>query len=162
MKVVIQKVREASVTVENKIISKIRQGLVLLVGISTEDSEEDISKMANKVLKLRLFEDIKEDAGTKTKWIGKPWAKSIIDVGGEILSVSQFTLYASIKKGTKPDFHKAQKGELAKELYESFLQELRKVLGDEKVKDGEFGAMMDVSMVNEGPVTIVWDTKDSK
>ncbi|QPG73134.1 hypothetical protein FOA43_000440 [Brettanomyces nanus] len=160
MKVVIQRVKEASVTVENEVISQIKRGLLLFVGICNEDTEEDVSKLANKVLRLRVFEDSKEDAGTNTKWVGKPWAKSVTDLNGEILSVSQFTLYGSIKKGTKPDFHKAKKGELAQVLYESFLKELRNGLGQEKVKDGQFGAMMEVSLVNDGPVTIVWDTRD--
>ena len=97
------------------------------------------------------------------KWNGKPWAKSILnDSTLSILSVSQFTLYGTIKKGTKPDFHKAAKGIEAKSLYDELLNQLRVGLGDEgRVKDGEFGAMMDVSLTNDGPVTIIWDTQDS-
>lgn len=131
---------------------------MLLVGISTSDTIDDVSKLLKKLLSLRVFEDISVPAGTATEWAGKPWSKSIVDISGEILSVSQFTLYGTIKKGTKPDFHKAAKGESAIVLYQEFLSQLRKGLGDERVKDGKFGAMMDVSLVNEGPVTIVWDT----
>ncbi|GME97772.1 hypothetical protein B5S28_g3766 [[Candida] boidinii] len=160
MKVVIQKVASASVTVDSKIISSINKGLMLLVGISTEDTKDDVEKLANKVLKLKIFEELNEKADTKTEWLGKPWQKSIIDIKGQILSVSQFTLYATVKKGTKPDFHKAQKGELAIELYNEFLNLLKNGIGEENVKDGQFGAMMDVALVNEGPVTIVYDTKD--
>jgi D-aminoacyl-tRNA deacylase len=161
MKVVIQRVKSASVTVDAQVVSEIRKGLCLLVGITQDDTAEDVTKLANKILKLRLFEDTQQEAGTNTEWVGKPWMKSIVDINGEILSVSQFTLYATIKKGTKPDFHKAQKGPLAIELYNSFLAELRKGMGsDEKVKDGQFGAMMDVAVVNDGPVTIVYDTRE--
>ena len=161
MKVVIQRVKSASVIVDNKIISDIKKGLCLLVGISTEDTTEDVTKLASKILKLKLFEDKQQEAGTNTEWVGKPWMKSIVDINGEILSVSQFTLYANIKKGAKPDFHKAQKGQHAIELYNDFLSQLRTGMNnDNSVKDGEFGAMMDVSIVNDGPVTIVWDTKD--
>lgn len=161
MKVVIQRVKSASVTVDAQVVSEIGKGLSLLVGITQSDTAEDVAKLANKVLKLRLFEDVQQEAGTNTEWVGKPWMKTVGDIGGEILSVSQFTLYANVKKGAKPDFHKAQKGPIAVELYESFLAELRKGMGgDEKVKDGQFGAMMDVSIVNDGPVTIVYDTKE--
>lgn len=135
---------------------------MLLVGISNADTMEDVSKLLKKVLSLRIFEDVSLEAGTNTEWAGKPWSKNIKDAGGEFLCVSQFTLYGTIKKGTKPDFHKAAKGETAILLYNEFLKNLREGMGDDsKVKDGEFGAMMDVSLVNDGPVTIVWDTNDS-
>ncbi|KAK6200418.1 D-Tyr tRNAtyr deacylase-like domain-containing protein [Scheffersomyces amazonensis] len=167
MRVVIQKVKKASVTVEGNVISKIDKGLMLLVGISTKDTEDDVTKMSNKILSLRVFEDLSHPPHTATKWYGKPWAKSIVDIEGEILSVSQFTLYGTVKKGTKPDFHKAAKGHIAKELYDLFLSQLKTGLDgnkedsvDSKVKDGEFGAMMDVELINDGPVTIVWDTND--
>ncbi|GMG19108.1 unnamed protein product [Ambrosiozyma monospora] len=160
MKVVIQRCKSASVTVNKAIISQIQRGYLLLVGISTQDTKEDVEKLANKLLKLRLFESTSEEASTKTEWLGKPWQNSIVDIKGEILSVSQFTLYANIKKGSKPDFHKSQKGHLAVELYEEFLKLLREGLGEKNVKDGEFGAMMDVALVNDGPVTIVWDTRE--
>lgn len=161
MRVVIQRVKRASVTVDNAVISQINKGLALLVGVSTEDTADDVAKLANKVLKMRLFEDTAQEAGTNTEWVGKPWMQSVVDIKGEILSVSQFTLYASVKKGTKPDFHKAQKGHHAVELYEQFLDLLKKGMHSaDAVKDGQFGAMMDVAIVNDGPVTIVYDTKD--
>jgi D-tyrosyl-tRNA(Tyr) deacylase len=161
MKVVIQRVKRASVTVDNTIVSQIQKGLCLLVGITNDDTSDDVTKLANKILKLRLFEDMEQTAGTNTEWVGKPWMKSVVDIKGEILSVSQFTLYATIKKGTKPDFHKAQKGPVAVELYTEFLDLLKKGMHDsDSVKDGQFGAMMDVDIVNDGPVTIVYDTKE--
>lgn len=123
---------------------------MLLVGISTDDTIEDVAKGSNKVTSLRLFEDES----------GVPWKRNIREANGEILSVSQFTLCARTKKGTKPDFHLAQRGHLAQELYESFLQNLRDSIGAEKVQDGQFGAMMSCSLVNEGPVTIFLDTKE--
>jgi len=135
---------------------------MILVGISIQDTSDDVLKLTKKILSLRVFEDMANPPNTKTAWYGKPWAKSICDIQGEILSVSQFTLYGTIQKGTKPDFHKAAKGEIAVELYSEFLNQLKVGLGEDKVKDGEFGAMMDVSLVNDGPVTIIWDTKDTK
>lgn len=109
----------------------------------------DVERLSNKVLSIRVFGD-----GDATLW-----KKNIKDANGEILSVSQFTLMARTKKGTKPDLHMAQKGHLAKELYEEFLKLLRQGLGEEKVQDGEFGAMMSCSLTNEGPITIILDTK---
>lgn len=137
---------------------------MVLVGISTKDTIEDVSKMSKKLVSLRLFEDVDESTSSNTeKYTGKPWAKSVLDDESlSILSVSQFTLYGNIKKGTKPDFHEAQKGPVAKELYDTFLLQLRGYIGESRVKDGQFGEMMEVSIVNDGPVTIVWDTKDPK
>lgn len=153
MKIVLQKVSQASVTVNNEIISKINKGYMLLVGISTEDSIEDINKLSNKVLTLRLFENPKNDE--------EFWKTNIKDIdGGQILSVSQFTLLARTKKGTKPDFHMAAKGHIAIDLYNHFLNNLRKELGDDNVKDGQFGAMMSCQLTNEGPVTIILDSKN--
>ncbi|AMD19428.1 HBR527Cp [Eremothecium sinecaudum] len=152
MKIVLQKVSQASVHVGNELVSTIKHGYMLLVGVSIEDSIEDVTKSANKVLALRAFED---DSGSL-------WKKNIKDVSGEILSVSQFTLLGRTKKGSKPDFHMAQKGPLAKELYDEFLLQLKKELGDDRVKDGKFGAMMSCSLTNEGPVTIILDTEDKK
>ncbi|KAI3405208.2 DTD1 [Candida oxycetoniae] len=161
MRVVIQKVKNASVTVDETVVSSIGKGLMILVGISTTDTKEDVLKLSKKLLSLRVFEDLSQPPQTATRWYGKPWAKSVVDIHGEILSVSQFTLYGTVKKGTKPDFHKAAGGDEAKSLYDTLLEELRKGLGDERVKDGKFGEMMDVSLVNEGPVTIVWDTQEN-
>ncbi|WPK27543.1 hypothetical protein PUMCH_004935 [Australozyma saopauloensis] len=162
MRVVIQKVKRASVTVENNVVSSIGRGLMILVGISTSDTTDDVSRLVKKVASLRLFEDMSNPPPDQSKWYGKPWSLSLAqDRDLSVLSVSQFTLYGTIKKGTKPDFHKAAKGPDAVKLYEEFLSQLRKELGDDnRVKDGQFGAMMDVDLVNEGPVTIVWDTSD--
>ncbi|AQZ10161.1 DTD1 (YDL219W) [Zygosaccharomyces parabailii] len=150
MKVVLQKVSQAAVTVESRVVSSIKSGYFLLVGISTEDTMEDVERLSNKVLTIRVFGD--DDASF--------WKKNIKEANGEILSVSQFTLMARTKKGTKPDLHMAQKGHLAKELYEKFLSLLRQGLGQDKVQDGEFGAMMSCSLTNEGPITIILDTKN--
>ncbi|GAV53136.1 hypothetical protein ZYGR_0AI04180 [Zygosaccharomyces rouxii] len=150
MRIVLQKVSQAAVTVESRVVSSIKNGYFLLVGISTEDTLQDVEKLSNKVLNIRVYGDDKDFL----------WKKNIKDAGGEILSVSQFTLMARTKKGTKPDLHMAQKGHLAKELYDHFLQLLRNGLGQEKVQDGEFGAMMSCSLSNEGPVTIILDTKE--
>lgn len=126
---------------------------MLLVGISTEDTSEDVAKLSNKVLTLRLYESATDDT--------QFWKRNIQEAQGEILSVSQFTLYAKTKKGTKPDFHNAQKGPVAQGLYEEFLASLRKGLGsDERVRDGQFGAMMSCGLTNEGPVTIILDSKN--
>lgn len=133
------------------------------MGVSAKDTADDVKTLSKKILSLGLFEDFSTPpAEGVQKWVGKPWAKSLLSESNlSVLSISQFTLYGTIKKGTKPDFHRAAKGQEAKHLYDMFLQELRKGLGDEgRVKDGVFGAMMDVSLVNEGPVTIVWDTDD--
>ncbi|CDH08280.1 probable D-tyrosyl-tRNA(Tyr) deacylase [Zygosaccharomyces bailii ISA1307] len=111
---------------------------------------EDVERLSNKVLTIRVFGD--DDASF--------WKKNIKEANGEILSVSQFTLMARTKKGTKPDLHMSQKGHLAKELYEKFLSLLRQGLGQDKVQDGEFGAMMSCSLTNEGPITIILDTKN--
>ncbi|ODQ78170.1 hypothetical protein BABINDRAFT_162842 [Babjeviella inositovora NRRL Y-12698] len=158
MRVVIQKVKSASVTVDNQVVSQIGRGLLLLVGLSTTDTVEEVTKLANKVLKLRLFEN--EFDAAKGCWNGKPWAFNTKQAEAEILSVSQFTLYANLKKGAKPDFHRAMKGEHAIELYSEFMRQLAVELSEEKVKDGKFGAMMDVALVNDGPVTIVYDTNE--
>lgn len=135
---------------------------MVLVGITTTDTHEDVSRLAKKIAGLRLFEDLSSPPPDSQKWYGKPWSKSLLaDLDLCVLSISQFTLYATVKKGTKPDFHKAAKGPEAKVLYEAFLGRLRAELGaEERVKDGVFGEMMEVLLVNDGPVTIVWDTKE--
>ncbi|ONH67011.1 D-tyrosyl-tRNA(Tyr) deacylase [Cyberlindnera fabianii] len=173
MRIVIQKVKQASVTVDSQVVSSIQKGLVLLVGISTEDTEAEVEKMSSKVLKMRIFED---EAHTNL------WKRTVKDANAQILSgksspslfflskylkiltamllVSQFTLMAGTKKGTKPDLHMAAKGPQAKPLYDQFLQRLKADLGEDNVKDGVFGAMMDVSLVNDGPVTITLDSDE--
>lgn len=136
----------------------------MLVGISTVDTKEDVDKLTKKLVNLRIFgTPLPPDETSTTVWQERPWSKSLLqDPALKVLSVSQFTLYGTIKKGTKPDFHKAAKGETAKELYDQLLANLRKELGaDDRVLDGEFGAMMDVALINDGPVTIIWDTRES-
>lgn len=162
MRIVIQKVKRASVSVDNTIVSSISKGLLLLVGISVTDTSDDVSKLVKKVANLRLFEDFSNPPDTG-KWHGKPWSQSLAhDLELSVLSISQFTLYGTIKKGTKPDFHRAAKGPDAIKLYQEFLLKLRAELGSEdRVKDGKFGEMMEVDLVNDGPVTIVWDTNDA-
>lgn len=163
MRVVIQKVKRASVAVDDVIVSSINRGLMVLVGISTSDTGDDVEKLVKKISSLRLFEDFTNPPPDQSKWDGKPWSKSLADDKElSVLSVSQFTLYGTIKKGTKPDFHKAAKGPDAIQLYQAFLTSLRKLLGgDERVQDGRFGEKMEVDLINDGPVTIVWDTSNS-
>jgi D-tyrosyl-tRNA(Tyr) deacylase len=147
MKTVIQLVKEASVTVEGKIISEIKKGYLILVGIEAEDNQEDINWLAGKIARLRIFQD-ENDAMNL----------SIIDVDGDVIVVSQFTLQAKTKKGNRPSFIKAARPEIAIPLYESFVLQLEKEIG-KKIQTGEFGAMMDVALINDGPVTILIDSK---
>ena len=147
---VIQRVSEAKVEIENKTTGQIETGLMVLLGIEHEDGEEDISWLSRKVVNLRVFDD---ENGVMNK--------SLIDVGGDILLVSQFTLHASTKKGNRPSYIKAARPEIAIPLYESFKSALEADLGKE-IQAGEFGAMMQVSLCNDGPVTILIDTKDKK
>lgn len=162
MRVVIQKVKSASVTVDGSIVSAIEGGLLLLVGVSQIDAITDVNRMIKKIAALRVFEDFSNPPPDQSKWEGKPWSKSLKDDPKlRVLSVSQFTLYGDITKGTKPDLHKAAKGPQALEHYQEFLKGLRKELGgDDRVLDGKFGEKMDVALVNDGPVTLVWDTND--
>lgn len=145
MRIVIQRVSQASVTIDGKIAGEIQQGLLLLVGICPEDGQEDIEYAVRKISQMRIFSD-QED---KTNL-------SVQDVGGQILSISQFTLYADTKKGNRPAFTGAAKPDLATALYDQFNQKLAQTV---PVQTGEFGADMKVSLVNDGPVTIVLDTK---
>lgn len=145
MRVVVQRSLLSSVSVEEKLISKIPFGLVLLVGFTDGDTIEDIHYMARKITNLRIFND---EEGIMNK--------SILEVGGSILSISQFTLFADTKKGNRPSHIKAMKGEEAKVLYNEFNQELNKLV---ETKTGIFGANMQLSISNDGPVTILLDTK---
>jgi len=147
MRVVLQRVKEASVTVEGKVISKIEHGYLILLGIEAEDTQEDINWLARKTINLRVFSD-ENDAMNK----------SIKDVDGDIIVVSQFTLHASTKKGNRPSFIKAARPDIAIPLYEKFVASLENELG-KKIQTGKFGAMMDISLINEGPVTILIDSK---
>ncbi len=148
MRVVLQRVKEASVTVEDKVISKIGHGFLILLGIEAEDTQEDINWLSGKIARLRVFSD-ENDAMNN----------SIIDVDGEVIVVSQFTLHASTKKGNRPSFIKAARPDVAIPLYQSFVQQLENDL-QKKIQTGEFGAMMDVALINDGPVTILIDSKN--
>jgi len=140
MRVLVQKSKNSSVSVNNEVIGKIASGLVLLVGFTEGDDEAKIIKMAKKVVNLRIFDD---ENGVMNK--------SILEVGGDILSISQFTLYANTKKGNRPSYIEALNGEAAIKLYEMFNEELGKYL---HVESGKFGANMLVNITNDGPTTI--------
>lgn len=146
MKVVIQRALASSVEVDNKLINKIEKGMVILVGVNVEDTSEDVDYLVRKTLNLRIFDD---ENGVMNK--------SILDVGGEILSISQFTLQASTKDGNRPSYINAMKGEEAVKLYEEYNKKL-----NEKAKTypGVFGAEMKVSITNDGPITIIIDSKN--
>lgn len=146
MKIVIQKTKEASVSIEGTIVGEITHGLVLLVGIEEEDQQEDIDYLVRKISKMRIFEDSQGKMNL-----------SIEDVGGEILSISQFTLYADTKKGNRPSFTKAAKPDTAIPIYDAFNAQLRAT--GLSVQTGTFGADMQVSLLNDGPVTIIIDSK---
>jgi D-tyrosyl-tRNA(Tyr) deacylase len=150
MKIVIQRVLEASVEVGGKVISKINKGLLVLVGIHKDDKKEDADFICRKVLNTRVFDNDEE----------KPWTKSVVDKNYEILFVSQFTLYG-VLKGNKPDYHNAMPPTQAKEFYSNFLGEVRKTYKADKIFDGEFGAMMKVNLVNDGPVTLVIESNNN-
>ena len=143
MKLVIQRVKSSSLYIEGSLISQIKQGLVVLIGISKSDSENVIDKLVKKLLNLRVF----EDENSKMNY-------SILDIEGEILLVSQFTLYADTKKGNRPSFINAADPKNAEPLYNKFLEKLHIVLGD-NIKTGRFGANMQIELVNDGPVTII-------
>lgn len=150
MRAVIQRVTEASVTIEGKTKSAIKDGYVVLLGCENADTEEDIQWLANKITHLRVFDD---ENGVMNK--------SILDVGGDIIVVSQFTLWASYKKGNRPSYLRAGSHDITVPLYERFVAVLSEQLGRE-VLTGEFGAYMKVSLVNDGPVTICMDTKNKE
>ena len=143
MKIVVQRVLSASVAVDNKIVSEIEKGYLLLVGIGAGDTTDDVQRLVNSVLKMRIFSDAE----------GK-MQHSIGDVDGEILVVSQFTLLANFAKGNRPSFHDAAKPEIAKPLFEALVEGLKSQLG-QKIATGVFGADMQVSLCNDGPVTII-------
>lgn len=143
MRAVIQRVQRASVSVGGELISSIGRGLCVLIGIHKNDTPTDIEYIVRKILNTRLFEDDN----------GKRWQVGVKDAGLEILSVSQFTLYCELK-GNKPDYRHAMGGEAAQQFYQEFLTQLRKQYKPELIKDGVFGAMMQVDIQNDGPVTI--------
>ena len=146
MRAVVQRVLESHVKVEGKVVGSIGKGLNILLGVKRGDTEEDVQKLVKKIANLRIFEDEK----------GK-FQHSLLDVGGEVLVISQFTLYANVKKGRRPSFEEAEEPSRAKELYELFVEELRKT--GLKVETGIFGAMMDVYIRNWGPVTLIVDSE---
>ncbi|MCR9181286.1 MAG: D-aminoacyl-tRNA deacylase [Flavobacteriaceae bacterium] len=150
MRAVIQRVSKATVAIENNKVAQINHGLLILLGIENQDTDEDINWLVAKISKLRIFTD---DDGEMNC--------SVIDTNGDILIVSQFTLHASTKKGNRPSFIKAAKPDVAIPLYELFVNTFEKELG-KPISTGEFGAMMEVSLVNDGPVTIVIDTKNKE
>jgi len=150
MKVVIQRVTQASVTIEEKIVANIQKGLLVLVGVEAEDHAEDIDWLVNKIINLRIFDDANHVMNLSVK-----------DCNGDIIVVSQFTLHASTKKGNRPSYLKAAKPEISIPMYESFVQQLELGLG-KKVQTGIFAADMKVSLLNDGPVTIIIDSKNKE
>ena len=145
---VIQRVSESSVTIDGKVKSKIGTGLLVLLGIEEADGKEDLEWLAKKIINLRIFPDEQEVMN-----------KSLLDVGGELLLVSQFTLHASTKKGNRPSYIKAARPEIALPLYEEAIRVLAVELG-KSISTGTFGADMKVSLINDGPVTLIMDTKN--
>ena len=148
MKVVIQRVIEADVKVEGEVIGEINHGLMILLGIEDADTQDDIDWLVHKIKNLRIFNDAQ---GVMNQ--------SLLDIQGEVLIISQFTLHAKTKKGHRPSYIHAAKPNVAIPLYEAFIQTFKQQLST-KVASGKFGAMMDVSLVNSGPVTIIIDTKN--
>ena len=148
MRLLIQRVSEASVTVDNKIKSTIKQGLLIFVGIINEDTKDDIEYLVKKAVNLRIFDD---EYGVMNK--------SVIEIAGEVLVVSQFTLHASTKKGNRPSYIRAAKPEISIPLYEEFCNSLSEQLNKD-IQTGEFGADMKVNLINDGPVTILIDSKN--
>ena len=147
MRVVIQKVKKASVKVNNQLVGQINNGLVVLAGYESLDIQEDISWMVHKIIKMRIFDDSENKLNC-----------SVVDVNGEILLISQFTLHASVKKGNRPSYIKAADSKKAKQMYDQTISEFETVL-KRKISTGKFGANMEVSLVNNGPVTIIIDSK---
>ncbi|TGV04261.1 D-aminoacyl-tRNA deacylase [Flavivirga rizhaonensis] len=150
MKAVIQRVSKASVTIEGKKVASISTGLMVLIGIVNEDTTEDIKWLTNKIVNLRVFGDENNIMNT-----------SLLDVNGDAIVVSQFTLHASTKKGNRPSYIKAAKPDIAIPLYKSFVKQLENNLG-KNVQTGQFGADMKVELLNDGPVTIIIDSKNKE
>lgn len=150
MKVVIQRVSSATVTIDDKKVASINNGLLVLIGIEDSDNQEDINWLTTKIVNLRIFEDENHVMNLSVK-----------EIEGEIIIVSQFTLHASTKKGNRPSYIKAAKPEIAIPIYENFITKMELELG-KKIQTGQFGADMKVSLVNDGPVTIIIDTKNKE
>lgn len=150
MKVVLQRVAWAKVEIAGKVKSEIKHGLLLLLGIEAEDAQEDIDWLCRKILNMRIFNDENDIMNN-----------SLLDINGEVLLISQFTLHASTKKGNRPSYIKAAKPEIAVPLYESFIKSFEKLF-EKPIGTGEFGADMQVSLLNDGPVTIIIDSKNKE
>lgn len=150
MKAVIQRVSQASVTIQNQVVAQIESGLLVLVGIEDADGIDDLKWLSSKIVNLRLFADANGVMNVSVK-----------ENGGDIIVVSQFTLYALTKKGNRPSYIKAARPEIAIPIYESFVQQIEIDFG-KKVQTGKFGADMKVSLINDGPVTIIIDTKNKE
>ena len=150
MRAVIQRVSRASVTIKNKIKSEIGPGLLVLIGIEESDNDTDIDWLCNKIVQLRIFNDSNEVMNL-----------SVLDVGGSVLAISQFTLHAKTRKGNRPSYIRAAHPDIAIPLYNRFVGRLSQLMGKE-VGTGEFGAMMQIELVNDGPVTIIIDTKEKE
>lgn len=150
MRAVVQRVKKASVTINENVKSKIGKGLLILLGIEEADTHEDIEWLSGKISRLRIFEDNNEAMNLSVK-----------DIKGDVIVVSQFTLHANTKKGNRPSFIKAAKPEIAIPLYEQFVSQLESDLG-KNIQTGEFGAMMQVELINDGPVTIIIDSKNKE
>ena len=150
MRVVIQKVTQASVSIENQTVASIDKGLLVLVGIEDTDTNDDIAWLSAKIVNLRVFDDDNRVMNLSVK-----------EVEGEVLIVSQFTLHASTKKGNRPSYIKAARPEVAIPIYKAFIKQVESLLG-KRVPTGQFGAMMQVSLCNDGPVTILIDTKNKE
>lgn len=150
MRAVIQRVSEASVEINNQLVAEINKGFLILLGIEIDDTLEDVIWLSNKISQLRIFSD--EDGKMNN---------SIIEVDGNAIVVSQFTLHAKTKKGNRPSYIKAAKSQQAIPLYEEFIENLSNILG-KKIQSGEFGADMKVTLINDGPVTIIIDTKNKE
>jgi D-tyrosyl-tRNA(Tyr) deacylase len=148
MKAVIQRVANAQVTVDEKIVGKIEKGLLILLGIGKDDSDEDIDYLVRKIIHLRIFNDTDSKMNLSLK-----------DIDGDVLIISQFTLYADTKKGNRPSYIQAAQPIIAKNLYEKFLHDFEKEF-DKKIQEGIFGADMKVELLNDGPVTIIIDSKN--
>ncbi|MDE3057937.1 MAG: D-tyrosyl-tRNA(Tyr) deacylase [Bacteroidota bacterium] len=148
MKAVVQRVARASVSVDGKLLSSIEKGVLIFLGVKDADEESDARYLAEKCCALRIFEDAQEKMNL-----------SVVDVGGSALIVSQFTLYGDARKGNRPSFVEAAPPAVAKPLYEAFVNHARRLLGAESVATGMFRAMMDVELVNDGPVTIILESK---
>jgi len=150
MRVVVQRVSQSNVKVSGEVIGEIKEGLMVLVSFVDEDNDTDLDWMTKKIINLRIFND---DEGKMNR--------SVQDIGGDILLISQFTLHGSTKKGNRPSFIKAAKPDFANVMYEKFIKVLEQSLG-KKIQTGEFGGDMKVSLVNDGPTTIIIDSKDKE